>query len=145
MGLPTDPYHSLNFAVVQSVIVVADREPVAPCAPGAVLGARGDLLELLGSVPDRRSGQGRDHLLAAMALGVASPARDQDSPADLAHHVRGQWAIESLHRLRDTLYQEDKSQVRTRSGPTTLRNLPSAPCAYPDAPMSPRPDGPAAP
>ena len=40
--------------------------------------------------------------------------------------VRGQWAIESLHWLRDTLYQEDKSQVRTRSGPrimAALRNL----------------------
>jgi predicted transposase YbfD/YdcC len=58
-----------------------------------------------------------------MALGVASPTADQDSPADLAHHVREQWAIESLHRLRDTLYQEDKSQVRTRPGPTTLRHL----------------------
>lgn len=33
---------------------------------------------------------------------------------------------ESLHRIRDTLYQEDKSKVRTRSGPrvmAALRNL----------------------
>ena len=47
-------------------------------------------------------------------------------PPDLAHHVREQWAIESLHWLRDTLYQEDKSQGRTRSGPrvmAALRNL----------------------
>ncbi len=60
------------------------------------------------------------------ALGVASPAPDRASPADLARHVRQQWAIESLHWLRDTLYQEDKSQVRTRSGPrimAALRNL----------------------
>jgi predicted transposase YbfD/YdcC len=60
------------------------------------------------------------------ALGVASPAADRASAADLARHVRGQWAIESLHWLRDTLYQEDKSQVRTRSGPrimAALRNL----------------------
>jgi predicted transposase YbfD/YdcC len=63
---------------------------------------------------------------AVAALGVASPAPDQASPADLARHVREQWAIESLHWLRDTLYQEDKSQVRTRSGPrimAALRNL----------------------
>jgi hypothetical protein len=36
------------------------------------------------------------------------------------------WSIESLHWLRDTLYQEDKSTVRTRSGPrimAALRNL----------------------
>jgi len=34
--------------------------------------------------------------------------------------------MESLHWLRDTLYQEDKSQIRTRSGPrvmAALRNL----------------------
>ena len=34
--------------------------------------------------------------------------------------------IESLHWLRDTLYREDQSQVRTRSGPramAALRNL----------------------
>jgi predicted transposase YbfD/YdcC len=63
---------------------------------------------------------------AVAALGVASPAPDRASPADLARHVRQQWAIESLHWLRDTLYQEDKSQVRTRSGPrimAALRNL----------------------
>jgi predicted transposase YbfD/YdcC len=63
---------------------------------------------------------------AVAAFGVASPAADRASAADLAHHVREQWAIESLHWLRDTLYQEGKSQVRTRSGPrvmAALRNL----------------------
>ena len=52
-------------------------------------------------------------------LGVTSPAR-------LASLVQGQWAIESLHWLRDTLYREDHSTVRTRSGPrimAALRNL----------------------
>jgi hypothetical protein len=46
--------------------------------------------------------------------------------ADLAGYVREQWSIESLHWLRDTLYQEDNSRVRTRSGPrvmAALRNL----------------------
>jgi predicted transposase YbfD/YdcC len=60
---------------------------------------------------------------AVAALGVASPATDRASAADLAHHVRGQWAIEALHWLRDTLYQEDKSQVRTRSGPRIMASL----------------------
>jgi len=63
---------------------------------------------------------------AVAALGVASPAPEQVSAAGLAWHVREQWAVESLHWLRDTLYQEDKSQVRTRSGPrimAALRNL----------------------
>jgi predicted transposase YbfD/YdcC len=63
---------------------------------------------------------------AVAALGVASPGPDRASPADLARYVRGHRAIESLHWLRDTLYQEDKSQVRTRSGPrimAAMRNL----------------------
>jgi predicted transposase YbfD/YdcC len=63
---------------------------------------------------------------AVAALGVASPAPDQASPADLAGYVREQWSIESLHWLRDTLYQEDKSKIRTRNGPrvmAALRNL----------------------
>jgi predicted transposase YbfD/YdcC len=60
------------------------------------------------------------------ALGVTSLASTRASPPCLAGLVRGQWSIESLHWLRDTLYQEDKSQVRTRSGPramAALRNL----------------------
>ena len=63
---------------------------------------------------------------AVAALGVASPEPEQANAADLAGYVRKQWSIESLHWLRDTLYQEDKSQVRTRSGPrimAALRNL----------------------
>jgi predicted transposase YbfD/YdcC len=63
---------------------------------------------------------------AVAALGVASPDPEQAGPADLAGYVREQWSIESLHWIRDTLYQEDKSTVRTRSGPrimAALRNL----------------------
>lgn len=65
-------------------------------------------------------------LSAVAALGVASPGPDQASPADLAGYARGQWVIESWHWLRDTLYRQDQSQVRTRSGPrimASLRNL----------------------
>ncbi len=63
---------------------------------------------------------------AVAALGVASPEAGQASPADLARYVRQQWSIESLHWIRDTLYQEDKSQIRTRNRPrimAALRNL----------------------
>jgi predicted transposase YbfD/YdcC len=73
-------------------------------------------------VTDRQGGP----ISAVAALGVASPTPDQTSPEDLAGYVREQWSIESLHWIRDTLYQEDKSQTRTRSGPrimATLRNL----------------------
>jgi predicted transposase YbfD/YdcC len=60
------------------------------------------------------------------ALGVTSLDATRASPQTIAALVRGQWAIESLHWLRDTLYREDNSTIRTRSGPramATLRNL----------------------
>jgi predicted transposase YbfD/YdcC len=60
------------------------------------------------------------------ALGVTSLAATRAGPGTIAGLVRGQWAIESLHWLRDTLYREDESTVRTRSGPramAALRNL----------------------
>ena len=63
---------------------------------------------------------------AVAALGVASPKPEQADAAGLAGYVREQWSIESLHWIRDTLYQEDKSTIRTRSGPrimAALRNL----------------------
>jgi predicted transposase YbfD/YdcC len=63
---------------------------------------------------------------AVAALGLASPAPDQASPTSLAEYVPEQWSIESLHWIHDTLYQENKSQIRTRSGPkimAALRNL----------------------
>lgn len=63
---------------------------------------------------------------AIAQLGVASPTTSQATPADLAAYVQGQWAIEVLHWIRDTLYREDNSTTRTRSGPrvmASLRNL----------------------
>jgi hypothetical protein len=47
-------------------------------------------------------------------------------PARLADLLRGYWAIEALHHIRDVTFAEDASQVRTGSGPsvmTALRNL----------------------
>jgi hypothetical protein len=47
-------------------------------------------------------------------------------PARLADPLRGHWAIEALHHVRDTTFCEDASQVRTGSGPSVmaaLRNL----------------------
>jgi predicted transposase YbfD/YdcC len=63
---------------------------------------------------------------AVAALSVASPGPERADATALAGYVREQWSIESLHWIRDTLNQEDKSKVRTRSGPramAALRNL----------------------
>jgi hypothetical protein len=78
-------------------------------------------------------------------------------PARLADLLRGHWAIEALHHVRDVTFAEDASQVRTGTGPQVmacLRNLvigalsragpvTSPPCsattpATPPAPRHPR-------
>ena len=59
--------------MVQSAIALADREPVAPAAPATVTEVCDDLLKLFRSVSDGRSGQGRDHPVAAvLALAAAA-------------------------------------------------------------------------
>ncbi|WP_405084092.1 ISAs1 family transposase [Microbispora sp. NBC_01389] len=63
---------------------------------------------------------------AVAQLGVTSLNPDQATPTHLAGYVQAQWGIEVLHRIRDTLYREDRSRTRTRSGPrvmASLRNL----------------------
>jgi predicted transposase YbfD/YdcC len=59
-------------------------------------------------------------------LGVTSLNATRGTPALIASAVRGQWNIEVLHWIRDTIYREDDSKVRTKSGPrvmAALRNL----------------------
>jgi predicted transposase YbfD/YdcC len=63
---------------------------------------------------------------AVAALGVTTLNIDCATPTKPATLVRNHRAIESLHWLRDTVYREDDSTVRTRTGPrvmTALRNL----------------------
>ena len=58
---------------------------------------------------------------------VTSLAAIQARPAELARMVRGHWGIEDrLHWVRDVVWDEDRSQVRTGNGPrvmASLRNL----------------------
>jgi predicted transposase YbfD/YdcC len=57
---------------------------------------------------------------------VTSLAHAQASPARLADWIRGHWAIEALHHLRDVTFAEDACQVRTGTAPramASLRNL----------------------
>jgi predicted transposase YbfD/YdcC len=59
-------------------------------------------------------------------FGVTSMGADRGTPRVIAEAVRGQWKIEALHWIRDAVYREDDSKVRTRSGPrimASLRNL----------------------
>ena len=58
---------------------------------------------------------------------ITSLTAAQASPAELAAIVRGHWLIKDrLHWIRDVVYDEDRSQVRTGNGPrvmASLRNL----------------------
>jgi predicted transposase YbfD/YdcC len=72
--------------------------------------------------PGRRKKWSRETVYAITSLTAI-----QASPAELAAIIRGHWMIEDrLHWVRDMDYDEDRSQVRTASGPRvmdTLRNL----------------------
>jgi predicted transposase YbfD/YdcC len=57
---------------------------------------------------------------------ITSLTHAQASPARLADLLRGHWAIEALHHVRDTTFAEDASQVRTATSAgvmACLRNL----------------------
>src|SRR5487761_1237110 len=88
-GLPTEPCHPWSFAVVQSATVLADHEPVAAAVPAAAAEVCDDLLKLFGSVSDGRSGQGRDHPVAAvLALAAAAVLAGMKGYTAIAGWVR---------------------------------------------------------
>jgi hypothetical protein len=47
----------------------------------------------------------------------------QARPARLADYLRGHWAIEALHHIRDVTLAEDASQIRTGTAPHTMASL----------------------
>jgi predicted transposase YbfD/YdcC len=70
----------------------------------------------------RRNGRWRTVTVYA----VTNLTARQASPAHLADYIRGHWAIEALHHIRDVTFGEDHCQVRTANAPRTmaaLRNL----------------------
>ena len=62
-----------------------------------------------------------------IAYGITSLSTEKAQPEKVLSLVRGHWSIEnSLHWVRDVTFDEDRSQVRTGSGPrimASLRNL----------------------
>lgn len=71
----------------------------------------------------RRRARGRRWSVQTVYAITSLTARAAD-PAQLACWVRGHWRIEAgLHWVRDVVFGEDHSQVRTGSGPTNLAAL----------------------
>ena len=61
--------------------------------------------------------KGQWHTRAEAVLYLTSLAADQTTPEDLLAHVRGHWRIEHAHWLRDVIWKEDKSLIRTGNAP----------------------------
>ena len=61
--------------------------------------------------------KGHWHTRAEAVLYLTSLPADQTTPEDLLAHVRGHWRIEHAHWLRDVIWKEDKSLIRTGNAP----------------------------
>jgi predicted transposase YbfD/YdcC len=72
----------------------------------------------------KKKGQWRTSCEAV--LYITSLSTDETTPQDLLAHVRGHWRVEHAHWLRDVIWKEDKSLIRTGNGPqiwSALTNL----------------------
>jgi predicted transposase YbfD/YdcC len=56
-------------------------------------------------------------------LYITSLAAADASPEDLLAHIRGHWTVEHLHWLRDVIWREDKSLIRTGNAPQVMSAL----------------------
>ncbi len=61
--------------------------------------------------------KGKWHTRAEAVLYITSLSADETAPQDLLAHVRGHWRVEHAHWLRDVIWKEDKSLIRTGNGP----------------------------
>ena len=57
------------------------------------------------------------------ALGITSRTPKQASPKRVLAVNRGHWGIESVHYIIDWNYDEDRSRIRTGSGPENITRL----------------------
>ena len=53
-------------------------------------------------------------------LYITSLAAEDATPADLLAHVRGHWQVEHTHWLRDVIWDEDQSLLRTGNAPWVM-------------------------
>jgi predicted transposase YbfD/YdcC len=83
----------------------------------------GQVARLERRTKDLKSGKSREEVVYL----ITSLRPEQASPQRLLELNRGHWEIENrLHWIRDVVFAEDLSQVRTGAGPrmmATLRNL----------------------
>jgi predicted transposase YbfD/YdcC len=94
----------------------------APAGTGFEGAAQAVLIERY--TTQKKKGQWRTSCEAVLYLTSLSPG--DTTPEDLLAHVRGHWRVEHEHWLRDVIWKEDKSLIRTGNGPqiwSALTNL----------------------
>jgi predicted transposase YbfD/YdcC len=94
----------------------------APEGTGFADAARVLLIERY--VTYKKNGQRRTR--AESVLYLTSLAAHDATPEDLLAFIRGHWRVEHAHWLRDVIWKEDKSLIRTGNGPqvwSALTNL----------------------
>ena len=80
----------------------------------------GQVFRIVRTVTHCKSGRTR----RKTAYGVTSLRPQQADARHIGDLVRGHWEIENrLHWVRDVTFDEDRSQVRTGSGPRALASL----------------------
>jgi predicted transposase YbfD/YdcC len=71
----------------------------------------------------RRRSLGSRKWTTVTVYAITSLTALQADPVQLARWLRGHWAIEALHWVRDVSFDEDRSQVRTSNGPQIMAAL----------------------
>jgi predicted transposase YbfD/YdcC len=94
----------------------------APAGSGFEEAAQAVLIERYTTF--KKKGQWKTRAEAVLYITSLSP--DDTTPEDLLAHVRGHWRVEHVHWLRDVIWNEDKSLIRSANGPqvwSALANL----------------------
>jgi predicted transposase YbfD/YdcC len=102
-------------------IAVVSLDPLPDFGPGEFFP---HAVQAVRIVRRRRSLRGRWKTTTTYMITSLTPF--QAGPALLARWARHHWGIEALHWIRDNLFDEDRSQVRTGNAPqvmAALRNL----------------------
>jgi predicted transposase YbfD/YdcC len=97
---------------------------VLPCPGGT--GFEGARQAILIERYTTRKKKGRWHTACEAVLYLTSLSADESAPGDLLAHIRGHWRVEHAHWLRDVIWKEDKSLIRTGNAPqvwSALANL----------------------
>jgi predicted transposase YbfD/YdcC len=97
---------------------------VLPCPGGT--GFAGARQAVLIERYTTRKKNGRWRTACEAVLYLTSLSADETTPGDLLAHVRGHWRVEHMHWLRDVIWKEDKSLIRTGNAPqvwSALANL----------------------